>query len=998
MTIQNEIIWAEFLGNGFVAGPFTSTSIITSTSLGNDVYNVEFDWTDLYGDANRMIDNRGARVYVEGFATRNVPDGYYTIVAATTSNVTIAGIFAAAPTVGTPTTAGSVTIEDFYKISNGIPDFVTGDSAQSRWLTIISDDGVSSTIGQRVGPRGGVSSFDGFSLTANFLNDAELTAANVTADTTQKINAFKRLARSQSEFVLDSSSLPMVLFTSADYDSETIVKRGTTDLLSFYKSSDATFNFIPALIDREAILLISTSAPGAESRDITCRRGLLGTGDGLDGTFHVEKSAVYSGIQTGQAALCRIRSLPVDATTYDFLFVGATNQVVDEGLIYSGMVENVRFGDNLSSISFELSPQIYGSGKNSFASKVGLSGKLTSERISAVQYDFVFEAKSPQPTTPWKWIKLNDDIAVKLRPVRDPDGYDPDANATLDSESAYEPGWFDTKTIIDSIVWDPSAPNYNDNYVILSPSKDVSAWSQKSRTMARIIGGEGIAEEARERDNYCIQDLDGGLYGRDGVRNTGVLTLDLERFQDATPEICHVFESSGAVFAPGPDESDLNECYVAKITIPEILLQILTSDAGDQSNGPFDVLPYGMGLAINQNDIDYDSFGYNSATNSIDWDLSPGVLSNKLLQALRNVFILAKDTENINKWLDKSILKPFFLGLIQTSTGKVRLIDTTHLVRGAVTKTLGDGDLGFDHNSSEFSFKQSYDASNLFQSIIVEQTDPSRRWTEQKQTVITNAVERIADASGEAGVYARLYTYIQAAPLKYTMPFAPEEGAPRGDGGAIQLVVGKFAQIYSKILPTIEFAALSTKYDIGDKIAIDVNTVVSPLGSRGFTGFGIVIDKKTNIFARQSIYKIYILADQLLEAFGSRVWASSAKVAAGSTATAINVELNEFVPTDGTDITTWGNDSDAFEISDSILLYDENFVLLSVNGGGNAQPRTVTSAAGSVIEINSAFTDSGGANITPSANYIIMHADKTIQSNETTQDNLAWIQDDVTAW
>jgi hypothetical protein len=311
---------------------------------------------------------------------------------------------------------------------------------------------------------------------------------------------------------------------------------------------------------------------------------------------------------------------------------------------------------------------------------------------------------------------------------------------------------------------------------------------------------------------------------------------------------------------------------------------------------------------------------------------------------------------------------------------------------------LVDTDLSFDHNSRDFNFRQSYDASNLFQSIIVEQTDPSRRWTLQKQTVITNAVERIADSSGEAGVYARLYTYIQAAPLKYTMPFAPEEGTSIGDGGAIQVVVGKFAQIYSKILPTIEFAALSNKYDIGDKISIDLDTVISPLGSRAFTGFGIVIDKKTNIFARQSKYKIYILADQLLEAFGSRVWASSAKVAAGSTTTAINVELNEFVPTDGTDITTWENDSDGFEISDSILLYDENFVLLSVSGGGTAQPRTVTGASSSVIQINSPFTNSGGANITPLANYIIMHADKNIQSNETTQDNLAWINDNQTAW
>ena len=87
-----------------------------------------------------------------------------------------------------------------------------------------------------------------------------------------------------------------------------------------------------------------------------------------------------------------------------------------------------------------------------------------------------------------------------------------------------------------------------------------------------------------------------------------------------------------------------------------------------------------------------------------------------------------------------------------------------------------------------------------------------------------------------------------------------------------------------------------------------------------------------------------------------------------------------------------------FEVNDSILLYDENFVLLSVDGATEAQARTVTAATSTTIEINSAFTTSGGGNITPAANYIIMHADKDIQANATTQDNLAWIEDGVTAW
>jgi len=987
MAIQNEIIWAEFLGNGFVAGPFTSTTVATVTSLGNDVYNVIINWADIYGDTDRMTDNVGARVYVEGFSTLNVPDGYYTIVDATgTNSVTIAGIFDPAPITGIPTTAGSITIEDFYKFSNGIPDFVTGESAQSRWLTIISDEGVSSTIGQRIGPRGGVSSFDGFSITLNFLNDTELTAAGVSADTTQKINAYKRLIRSQAEFALDTDLSSMALYTSALYTDQTLVKRGTTDLLASFKSSDASFNFIPAMIDREAVLLISTSAAGTESRDIACRRGLLGTGDGLNGTFHVEKSAFYSGIQTGQAALCRVRSLPVDATTYDFKFVGATNEIVDEGLIYSGMVENVKFGDNLSSTSFELSPQIYGSGKNSFAAKVATVGTLTDGDVVADRvYTFLFNAKSPQPSMPWKWIKLNSDIAVKLREEATDGGYDPTANPTIESTPADEPGLFDTKTIVDTIVWDPTNVFYNDNYVILTPSTSDADFAKKSRFSPTILGTAG--EE--ESDSFLIQSPTDGLYDRDNVLNTGVITLDGRKFMDAKPELCHVFEPTTS-----PAIASLTACYEAFIRIPELLLQILTSDAGDSSNGTFDVLPYGMGLAINQNDINFESFGYDVVSNTFNTSLSPGVLGDKIRQRLKNVFVSAKDTENINKWLDSSVLKPFNLGLIQESNGQIKLIDTTFLKPEAITltETLVDDDLSFDHNSRNFSFRQSYDASNLFQSIIVEYVDPTVPPAEQSESIITLASEIINDTSGEAGVYARLYTYIQAAPLKYKMPFVPE-----GTIGVVKLYTDSFSDLYSKILPSIEFAASSTKFNIGDKISIDLDTITSPVGSRGFTGYGIVMDKKTNIFARQSQYKVFILADRLLDFTGARVWSPSAKVAAGSTVTTINVEQNEFVPTDGTDIGSWLTDSDGFVAGDEIILYDKNFVLLSVDGGTNQQPRTVSSTTATTIVINAPFTDSGGANITPAADYILMHADKNIQPVDI-QANFAWINDDETTW
>jgi hypothetical protein len=135
-----KIIWTEFAGLGYIAGPFASTTIAGATLVSGNVYTVTMLWTDIYGDNQLMIDNVGAQVYVEGYSNKNVPDGYYTITAATTTTVTITASFASAPSAGAPTSTATVRIEDFYKICTDIPDFVTGDAARARWVPSILED------------------------------------------------------------------------------------------------------------------------------------------------------------------------------------------------------------------------------------------------------------------------------------------------------------------------------------------------------------------------------------------------------------------------------------------------------------------------------------------------------------------------------------------------------------------------------------------------------------------------------------------------------------------------------------------------------------------------------------------------------------------------------------------------------------------------------------------------------------------------------------------
>ena len=76
----------------------------------------------------------------------------------------------------------------------------------------------------------------------------------------------------------------------------------------------------------------------------------------------------------------------------------------------------------------------------------------------------------------------------------------------------------------------------------------------------------------------------------------------------------------------------------------QLVLQILTSDRGDGSNGVFDVLPYDVGLGIRQEDIDYDQFGIDITSPAVLPGLST-IAGDKINFKFNDVFITSKDTE-----------------------------------------------------------------------------------------------------------------------------------------------------------------------------------------------------------------------------------------------------------------------------------------------------------------------------------------------------------------
>ncbi len=992
---KSNVIWAEFAGHGFVAGPFSSSVISGVTLVDGDVYTVTFLWTNIYTDANILIDNVGARMYVEGYSNRDVPDGYYTITDAAATTVTITGKFSSAPSSGAPTGSATLLVEDFFKFCDEIPDFVqnSGTDARSRWLEIIPEDAFSFTLGQTIDVRGGVSSFDGFSLSLAYYQ-SPTASPYPEAPEARRQEAFRRLVRIDPALATDDGSSPvpdagkasMVTANDALYDIDpsdtTITQRSIYPPDDQFMSTSPTgFGFLPLLIDREAMIVTGDGfVAGPYARTLPVIRGLLDTATRSVGYAHLRNSIVYDGLQTGQAANCRIRSIEKDALTYD---INADYSEIDSrGLVYSGIVENIKMTKGISSISLELSPQIFSSQKNSFGEKLSIKGVV--ERGFEVS-DRVFKCESRFPELPYKWVKVSEDIILRLRQARNPTGTNNFSSEALDRTGAYL-----SRTYIDHIVWDPDEPDYNQNYIIISPSSTDPDFRVKSRSNPKLrgtvvegrffrIGSGGIVRlEGQDYEDgaICKRDTVDGLYNRAGTNNRDVIWVDMKQFDGKKAEPCHVFESS----ATGYGTQVLAPSSTIIVRLNEILMQILTSVNGDGANGPFDVLPSGLGLAIDQTDIDWASFG---------WDYANGVFNNsitsvptyKIKKLLKNVFLTSKDSDKIKKWVSEKLLQPQNLIITQRSNGKIALSDTVSFEdKGGFTEIF-DEDLEYEANSSTFTFDQFYDSSKLFDRVLVTNTDPGRAPSDGQSTstVVVPSVTVDNDAEGP-GSGGRVFTFIQSEPLKFDYPFI---FGTSGDSvrALISADVNAFTDYYSNILPLITFVSRSSKLEVGEKFSIFLDQAIAADGARGFTGTGIVINKRTNLLGRQAEYQAIITA----EFINATLWSASGLVQAGSSINKVIIANNQFTDPEGTDF-GWTNDGDGFNVGDYVVLYDENFVMLSVDAGGNADPRAISgkNAVGlPTITLASPFTDGAGANITAAAGQILMLGQKALQTDET---------------
>ena len=967
----NKILWVEFAGLGYIAGPFASTIIPGVTLVSGDVYAVTMLWTDIYGDTDLMIDNVGARVHVDGYSNRNVPDGYYTITAATTTSVTVTGRFSVAPVAGAPTASATIRIEDFYRVCTAIPDFVTGAASRARWAPIIARDGFTATIGQEIQVRGSVSTFDGFQFTyanpstAPIIDESSPEGASLA----QTYDRLKQIVRTDPTFALSTVSgndSIVVLSDDVEYTDTSVEKKGTSVIQPAYVSGQTTYNNDPILLDREAII-VTNSAGGTPNLDYDAIRGVLDT----DAAFHQADSPFYSGLQTGQAATVRLKKADHDILTYDTM--ADYSELDSNGLFYIGIVENINIVDGSSKIQVELSPQIFTSAKNSPGDRLATKGKVEpypgSENLR-----YILRMDSKRRELPWDWVKLGP-VALRLRSPYDPATVT-DKQIGPAPAGAYT-GVFDTRSRIDDICWDPDyTAGYNDNWVILEKSKDDIEFEDRSRNYPLNIASAEPGDELTQQDFST----DGpSLVGRDGTLSYTAVHVRMSELIDEPAEPCHVFGSS--VIPVEEDYIDLRtDSYLSLCTLADLLLQVLTSREGDGANGPFDVLPSGLGLGISQEAIDWESFGWDPVAAT---RVQSNVSYQKLNLILQNAVMTSKDSQKFNKWLTEKILQPVNMSLIQKDNGLHSVIDMTNFVSTNELTTVEDDDIEYDFGTKSLSVTQTYDSKKLFDRIIVTNTTPANRPSGPGQEASVTIVPSLGNGTEDEDfddmtTRSRIFTFIQSEPLKYEHPFIARNQPNTTN------IYENFAAVYGNIIPSVTFSARSSLLGIGEKFRIFLNNVINSSGGRGILGVAIVVNKKSNILSGQSIYESIILVDDLN--FFS-VWSASADVLAGSTPTVVNISLNSYTASI-TDV-QWENDSEGFDPGGYVLLYDENFTMRSVDGAGLPDPRKVNSVTSTTLTLASAFTDGAGSTITPATTDIIMPATYDLQTT-LAQETQSW--------
>lgn len=960
-------------------------------------------------DTTDFEDQVGSTLFVSDSDIPELPNGYYTLAAVdnVTFELTLKGdlILAGA---GPGSLTSFIRVEDFYKISTGVPDYVTGELAAARWLPLIT--GLTETLGQKIELLGGASTISGLTISTAY----------------SEADAFTDLLRLDPVklgSLADPTNSTIYMYSQADSADLTLEVNTVIQVEAL--STDVSFNHKPIWItNQEAILISAKDENVPEVLDVD--RGILKTGyytdywtnpsgdpvafDNIAGIRHSRFEIMYSGIPNSQGARCEIYTFDTDTASYD-----------DHDLIYFGLMDNIEFENGFSQIDFEISSAILTGKVNNFASKASRAGKARpiytfGDGGSSLYYSTV---EQPNEFAMWKWMRIGS-VALQLRDADLTRRVIAVPNSGAD-DGAYNPssGMFTVYYPIDNLTWyqDPDGTidplnldslsnplNYMDNYVMLDYQADTTSFNRFSRGTIDASGNILIADAP-----YFYRDF------VDVEEPNAAFRVGLDYMQNSDASLCHVFEPV-INFAPfsRPLGTGNPAFYYPRICVYDLILQILLSKDGNQKNTIFDLLPTGMGLGLPTDKIDFKSFGLVSYKQLFDlndpefpipyYDFGSDVAGLRNL-VLQGVSVDSKDIEDILSWLTKNVLKPYGLLLVQDQAGRISISDISNAnINSPSVLALTDADLADE--GARVDVKLTNDSSKIFSSITYNwrnpSLSPSLSTIREASATFRNTLTVLDSEKTIIGTGP--YT-TQAAPIVYNMKYAPIYNTATGTSNEI-VGRGVFLLRYvSQPLPTFTFrvrtSAIRPSYlkdpftstpKIGDLATVSFSNAIGPNGKRGFIGNAIVTDLKEDILRQVVVVTIALISSLRFEA--QTTWGSSAYVTGIVGGIASQIAIDNFY---GPNVTSIFTGNIEFEVGDLVLLYDKAFNLLSKDALGDPRPQEITSISETQMNIDSTFKNSAGTTITPNDGNIILLASRDLQPEQTALDE-AFMSDNHTVW
>lgn len=813
----------------------------------------------------------GSEVYIHSLP--GLVDGYYTLTTCFTFSTNTIFTIKGDPanfSLSTGRTSGYIRIEDHYKISSRIPDFVIGSEARSRWYVSMVD--VTPTLGSTAKMTGGIGKTDGMTISHNALYNG--------------LDKIRWEVMNQSSTVLlkvrifDQTETTGWIATGAPWQGS-YSNPNTAPPLGVYE---------PVFVSSEGIRVDSATPAGATyTFDVT--RGLLRTTQ----EQHIYGELFFDGFTTPAGKRCWFLSFgPDDGSYYEAqtLFNGLVTGVsYDQG----GAIQQLSVADDM--LITKKRPS-YG-----FGASKALAIMPTENGAATCKIDQQFVGYY------WRWLSVD---GVACRVLLDPlEQITSEAGSRFDNYGrviSYQ--YLQRELIRDGKI----------NAVMLQQRSNVDDWER----WALPADVAGVSLERGESDGRTEEQAPyylGGLEQNSAGVYTGTPTVNWTAILDAglDLDICHVFE--GNEFAAQP-VWDVNETGVfpaerwIKANPIEVLLQIMLTKWGDSQNTfdydgqtwDFDVLPAELGMSLDPELINVEAF-LRAAQFFEDNEIY-----------LYNCHIVGKDTQSLEKWMSKNILEAFLISLQLGSDNRINCTLLAQQEYNTALSTIDNAAL-FANVDGDASVSYVYDSSLLISKITHEF---ERAWIspddeESKKTVnylygIDGATRQLVGLEAEA-----LEAELQAAPA-----FSDADLPALGD------YFGPFLTAFRGIIPVITCQVHNTfAGNAGDYIYVDLQQLPDARGTdaSNLQSVGLITVRKRDLLHQVDQMEVALLNTQRLEVL--RGWAASGKIDTVTSDTQFDLLTDEYIPTRFTDYT---DDASTFNVNDEVLLYDENFTLRSTDG------------------------------------------------------------------